>query len=318
MNKELDKYRVYIFNESMKITQELEQKLSWYEYKKHINNDREHFVATTLFMCMYFFEGILIKSHLTQEQINIINNSLIEEMNNRLSNPNMLKTTELFLKVRQALEEFSQKENINPIEPAIMFYLLEASHYMFEGENYNDGEYTNIINLTIEVFVRLLEDIDSFNIKENDGLFLATEYFFSVIITTYLNIEKKSVPKSFFEMVFKKIDYGNIAEMYREIRRASEDLGEKIYNIIVKKYEKEKLSRLLMVTNEALQELLDVNIVLNIRLNDKAKGREFTREEYDILVLDSQKARDVVQKKLEQLNLEFNEYCKKYYKYKVD
>lgn len=206
------------------------------------------------------------------------------------------------------MEDFAEREDINPVEAAVIFYLLEASHYKFDGAKCDEKEYKDIMSIVGEIFTELLRDIAT---NGKDELFLATEYFFSVIITSYLSIEKQSRPNGIFETIFKKIDYGKVAESYRELQRASDDLGKNIYDNLIKKYINEKLVNLLMVTNESLQELLDVNIVLNMRLNDKAKGLEFSREEYDKIVLDAEKARDIVQEKLETLNIEFGKYGEK-------
>lgn len=306
LTEELDKKRVEIFNSSISISKSLEEKLSAYDYKKYILADKEHFVLTTFFMCMYFFEGKLVKQKYKQEEIDIINNSLIDEINGRLNNANKLKTTALFLKIRQALEDISQDKTIEPIKQAMMFYLLEASNYKFEISKYTDIEYINLLNIVTAPFLELIKDIE--NINNKDELFLLTNYFFSIILKEYLKIEKESQINGIKEALFKRIDYAQVVGKYMAIYSLTEDVDKKISEELSKHYNNEPLLERLHETNKSFQELLVLNIALNGKLNEKINGNKFSKKEFDDLWEKVTKKRCVVEEKIEKMNQEFNNY----------
>lgn len=140
-----------------------------------------------------------------------------------------------------------------------------------------------------------LNTIENKNFTDDENeLIKMVNIFYENIIKKYLSIEKET------QKVLKLIDFEDVYLKFEDLLKADDIYAEKMYSL----KNDSKLKRTLFIANESLVELLTYEITLNKRLNDKANGLEFTKEDFDILSLQKNKSRDELEQKLEILKKE--------------
>ncbi len=122
--------------------------------------------------------------------------------------------------------------------------------------------------------------------------------FYKDIINKYLSIEKETFK------IYKFIDFESVYLKYENLLKKNDLFADKMYAL----KNNSKLKRTLLVANEFLVELLTLEITLNKRLNDKANGETFTKEEFDILSEQKNIARDSLEEKLKLLKEELESF----------
>ena len=113
---------------------------------------------------------------------------------------------------------------------------------------------------------------------EKKKLIYLIDYFYDVLIKKYFEIQSQSQPKGLINILFKKIDYNQIAIYYEELLKIDDEYAEELY----KQHDESILYKRLLVCNETFCELLEKEIELNKKLDIKCKNGNFTKDKYVI------------------------------------
>lgn len=150
-----------IFNNSMKITNELNVFLTQFGAKNIIERHKNEFVSTTLFTCLYFFEIVLVQSkQYDNELIRDINSAMVEEMSNRIKQPFEV-VEKKYLNMKKNLGDLAENKKLqeqNPFVLASILYLQVALCDEFNTDKLNDEEYERLIVGLANTFMSIIKN----------------------------------------------------------------------------------------------------------------------------------------------------------------
>jgi len=154
----------FIFNNSMRKINYLNEHLTNYGGKAAIEMNKEAFVVETLFVYMYFYEILLIQSGYSKENIFEIMEEILSIMEKRISYYDLDELYKRYDRTRIDMDSLPNDEQLKELNPfvAAAIYYLNVSIKGFDTGRLSDSEYEQLLTGIVESFTDILSKTSLF------------------------------------------------------------------------------------------------------------------------------------------------------------